>query len=178
MKYTNLTYKAKLFADKAHTAVGQKRKYTGDPYIIHPIAVAELVATVTDDESVIAAALLHDTLEDTKTTEDDIRKAFGEDVLQLVKEVTDISKPTDGVRKVRKELDRLHIAKASPRGKTVKLADLINNAKDINAHDTDFAVVYMKEKEHLLDILKEGDATLWMLAKSLVDDYNMGLLSK
>ena len=64
-----------LFADKAHK--NQVRKYTGDPYITHPVAVAKIVATVTDDEAMIAAALLHDTLEDTDTSYLDLVTAFG-----------------------------------------------------------------------------------------------------
>lgn len=171
MKYTNLTYKAKLFAEKAHEAVEQVRKYTGDPYIVHPIAVAELLATVTSDEAVIAAALLHDTLEDTKVTEDEILEAFGEDVLQLVKEVTDVSKPSDGSRKIRKDMDRLHISRASPRGKSIKLADLINNTQSITDHDRDFARVYMREKERLLDVLVEGNPILWQKAFDIVQAY-------
>ena len=66
----------------------------------------------------LAAALLHDTVEDTGTPLKDIEAEFGPDVASLVEQLTDVSKPEDGDRKTRKEIDRQHIAKASVRAKT------------------------------------------------------------
>lgn len=108
---------------------GQVRKYTHDPYWTHPASVARIVATVSQDEEVVAAAFLHDVLEDTSTTADNMRDRFGTKVTSLVLEVTDVSKPSDGNRAARKHLDLLHLAKSSPEGATIKLADLIDNTK-------------------------------------------------
>lgn len=154
-----LESRASTFAAKAHDC--QFRKYTFEPYIEHPRAVASLVRSVPHTEEQIAAAWLHDTVEDTETTIDDIGRDFGPIVAVLVSELTDVSRPEDGNRKIRKALDREHLAKASPAAKTVKLADLIDNSASITKHDPKFAVTYLEEKRALLDVLKEGDRTLW-----------------
>ena len=115
------------FAAKAHG--DQVRKYTGEPYINHPIEVARLVASVTDDCETISAAFLHDVIEDTLVEFADIVDAgFGRSIAILVDEVTDVSKLSDGNRAYRKNLDLEHLAKASDRAKTIKLADLIDNS--------------------------------------------------
>jgi guanosine-3',5'-bis(diphosphate) 3'-pyrophosphohydrolase len=132
----------------AHAHRDQRRKYTEEPYVVHPRAVAALVATVTDDENMIAAA--------------------------LVVELTDVSKPADGSRCVRKALDREHIARSSARAKTVKLADLIDNTVSIVAHDPDFARVYMREKQELMTVLVDGDPQLYARAMGLIEDYMAG----
>lgn len=146
----------------------QKRKYTGEPYFNHCAAVAELVRSVPHDEAMICAALLHDIVEDTECTNDDIRKWFGDDVADLVEMLTDASKPIDGNRAARKAIDRAHTAAASPRAKTIKLADLIDNSRSILALDPDFARVYIKEKALLLEVLREGDPTLHAMATAIV----------
>lgn len=154
------------FATKAHA--GQVRKYTGERYIHHPIAVARLVASVTDDKNMIIAAILHDTVEDTDTTLDEIERLFGSDVASLVESLTDVSTPQDGLRHMRKEVDRLHTAKASPRAKTIKLADLIDNSRSIVERDPKFAKVYIGEKKRLLEVLTEGDPVLLAEAMRIV----------
>ena len=96
---------------------------------------------------------------------------FSDRVTRLVQQLTDVSRPEDGSRAVRKELDRQHIAKASPEAKTIKLADLIDNAHSIVEHDPNFAKVFMKEKVVLLEVLTEGDGRLLRHAKTIVADY-------
>ncbi len=158
------------FATKAHG--NQLRKYTGEPYIHHPIEVAKLVASVTNDCQMIAAAFLHDVLEDTDLTFDELRDVgFGFPIAALVLELTDISKAEDGNRKIRKRIDLEHLASASINAKTIKLADLIHNSKSILEYDSKFAKVYMREKADLLDVLKSGDATLYAKASKIVNDY-------
>jgi (p)ppGpp synthase/HD superfamily hydrolase len=169
-KEVSLIESARLFAAKKHAEVNQVRKYTGEPYIVHPEAVAGIVETVPHTDEMIAAAWLHDTVEDTNTTLEEVEGLFGHEVATLVEMLTDVSKKSDGNRSVRKEIDRKHTAKASPAAKTVKLADLIHNSESIMAADPDFAKIYTKEKLLLLDVLKEGDSTLWHKAKSIVDD--------
>lgn len=168
----NLINKAKKFAEKAHK--GQLRKYTNEPYINHPIAVARLVQTVCNDESVLAAALLHDVVEDTEYTIEDISREFGKRIADIVSDLTNISKPTDGNRKIRKEIDRQHIAKSCKEAKLIKLADMIDNRKSITKYDPDFAKVYMSEFLRLLDVLKGVNEELYNQAYSILKEYYHG----
>jgi len=148
---------------------GQVRKYTGEPYVTHPVAVARLVGDVFPDVDMIGAAYLHDVLEDTDATAADLlNHGLGSSMVRLVQELTDVSKPEDGNRATRKALDRAHTAAASDRAKTVKLADLLDNTRSIMVHDPNFAVVYMREKALLLDVLTEGNRELFVRALSTV----------
>ena len=86
-------------------------------------------------------------------------------------ELTDVSKPEDGNRATRKALDCEHLAQASNRGKTIKLADLIHNSESICQYDNGFAKVYMKEKAALLKVLVGGDEQLYQDAFNIVAEY-------
>lgn len=128
----SLVLRAAQFAAQKHR--DQRRK--GDdasPYINHPIAVATTLATVgrVTDEACLAAALLHDTIEDTKTSREELDAAFGREVRGLVEEVTDDKSLP---KQVRKDLQVQHAAAASPRAKLIKLADKICNVRDITDH--------------------------------------------
>lgn len=160
---------AVAFAERAHR--GQLRRYTAEPYIVHPLEVAGLVASVTQDEDTVIAALFHDVVEDTLIGLDVIRRAFGDRVAQLVHEVTDISRPEHGNRATRKAMDNEHLALASDAGKTIKLADLISNTQSIVQHDPGFAKVYMTEKGVLLPLLKGGDPRLYVRAQAMVESF-------
>ena len=162
---SRLVEKALKFATMAHE--GQVRKYTGEPYINHPVEVMNIVKTVTNDVAMHAAALLHDVVEDTEVTIDDIRREFGDDVANLVDDLTDVSRPEDGNRKTRKALDRAHSAQASARAQTVKLADLISNGMDIMQHDKSFGKVFLAEKDLLLEVLTSGDPKLHAIASEI-----------
>lgn len=166
---TRKTKLAANFAAAAHKLRNHRRKYTNDPYIVHPAEVAKLVSMVCFDEDVICAAWLHDVVEDTVFTIDDIHCLFGARVATLVEQLTDVAVPSDGNRKVRAEINRKHTAIACDDAKTIKLADLISNTKSIVDHDPDFAVVYLKEKELLLEVLQGGNQQLYnMAADSLI----------
>ena len=167
----NIVDKAARFASLHHAAVGQVRKYKYDPYIVHPASVAKIVASVSDNEAMIAAAWLHDTVEDTTATIEDIRAEFGKEISILVEMLTDVSVPSDGNRAKRKSIDRNHTALASPAAKTIKLADLIDNSSSIIEHDPKFAKVYLEEKRLLLEVLTQGDKSLWNQAKSVLDQW-------
>ena len=169
-EYGSLADRAARFAAGAHARVGQRRKYSGEPYIVHPKEVATLVATVTSDQEMIAAAWLHDTVEDTDVELDDILREFGAEVAELVSDLTDVSRKEDGNRKVRKEIDRLHTARASKRAKTIKLADLISNTRSIVDRDVNFARVYLAEKKRLLEVLGDGSAVLYGAALELYEE--------
>jgi hypothetical protein len=164
---SNLVNRARKYATEAHQRINQRRKYNNEPYHVHLHAVAKLVESVSDDAEMIAAAWLHDTVEDTQATLDDIEAEFGITVAELVEELTDVSRPGDGNRAVRKAIDRRHLAQASSRAKTVKLADLIDNCKDIIRHDPGFAQVYLSEMDDLLDVLQGGNAELYRCAEKV-----------
>jgi len=165
-----LIQRARHYATEMHERINQRRKYTLAPYDVHLKAVADLVATVSDDPAMIAAAWLHDTVEDTPATFEDLENEFGRDVALLVMDLTDVSKASDGNRAVRKELDRRHLASASPQAKTIKLADLIDNTRDISKHDPRFSKVYLPEMFRLLDVLTDGHAKLYKKAQKTVEE--------
>lgn len=159
----NTKERALLFATAAHAAVGQVRKYTGEPYIVHPIEVASIVETVPGHTvEMIAAAYLHDVIEDTQVELETIVKEFGPEIANLVLWLTKVGEAEHGNREYRKELDRQYLAQAPADAQTVKLADLISNTKTIVQHDPKFAEVYMREKLALLQVLKKGDHDLWV----------------
>ena len=165
---TDLVTRARNYATYSHARINHLRKYSLQPYDVHLSAVAKLVASVTDDPIMIAAAWLHDTVEDTPVTFDEIEREFGSEVMLLVKELTDISKPSDGNRAVRKAIDRQHSAAASPHAKTVKLADVIDNCQDICRHDPEFGRIYLCEIQSLMDVLHEGNKILYASAQNLI----------
>lgn len=162
----NMLLRALHFATEAHE--GQKRKYTGEPYVRHPIDVSWIMRDLPVTEEVHCAALLHDTIEDTYTTYDDIWGEFGERVAMLVAELTDVSKPEDGNRATRKAIDREHLAIASPEAQTIKLADIISNTSSIKEHDPKFWEVYQQEMKELLKVLTKGNKELHAIATELV----------
>lgn len=162
---TNLATRARDYASYAHARIKHKRKYTGQPYQAHLKSVVQILRQVTDDENVLAAAWLHDTVEDTEATHHQIEEQFGKDVASLVYQLTDISRPGDGNRSYRKALDRAHLAEASDRAKTIKLADIIDNTRDICKHDEKFARVYVQEVAALLGVLQGGDNQLMSQAQ-------------
>ncbi len=162
---SDLVKRAKTFATSAHQRIGHRRKYSQQPYEVHLKSVASLVKEVGGSEEMIAAAWLHDTVEDTPATHHDIEEAFGAKVARLVYELTDVSKPSDGNRATRKALDRDHLSRASAAAQTIKLADLIDNTRDICKHDENFARVYLVEMAALLDVLDKGNAELMRRAR-------------
>lgn len=167
--------KAAAFAKFAHESIDQRRRFTNEPYIVHPQAVAKTVAMVTDDAATLAAAWLHDVVEDSPVSISEIEVEFGPDIAGLVADLTDVSNPTDGNRKQRKAIDRQHTAEADPRAKTVKLADVINNVSDVVLQDPRFAVKYLEEKELLLGVLSEGDPELLSRAHQVIADAKKAL---
>jgi len=149
----------------------QRRKYTGDPYVIHCLRVAKLVQEVGGTDDMVAAALLHDTVEDCGVDILDIAQKFNPLVALYVSGLTDVSKPEDGNRAYRKEMDRQNMASQPAEVKTIKLADLIDNTESIVAHDPDFAKVYMAEKALLLQVLGDGNPVLYQRARAILGNY-------
>ncbi|GAB3540438.1 GTP pyrophosphokinase [Arthrobacter tecti] len=114
-------------AERSHE--GQKRK-SGDPYITHPVAVATILAELGMTGTTLAAALLHDTVEDTSCTLDDIRRDFGQEVAMLVDGVTKLDKVSFGDAAQAETVRKMVVAMAKDiRVLVIKLADRLHNAR-------------------------------------------------
>jgi guanosine-3',5'-bis(diphosphate) 3'-pyrophosphohydrolase len=125
----DIVIKALAFAADKHR--NQKRKDAdASPYINHPIGLADVLANEAfiEDERVLVAAILHDTMEDTETTEQELIRLFGKDVADIVLEVTDDKSLPKAERK---RLQIEHAPSLSRRAKLVKLADKICNLRDV-----------------------------------------------
>lgn len=168
-----LLEKAQRWAVDGHRGVN--RKFSELPYIVHPEAVAQIIAEITDDPEVIAAAWLHDIEEDTDKTIEDIREAFTDRVAELVREVSKVSSKGDGNRLLRRHLDKLHYAKASKWGKAIKIADSIHNLPTMIRDNPDFAPKYVQEKEELLEEIKDGSPLLATILGDIIADFKNGL---
>lgn len=169
---SDLLNRAVRFARKAHESIDQRRKYTNEPYFNHPKEVAALLVALAEgsiSEHQIAAAYLHDVVEDTPVTLAEIRREFGPKIASLVAELTNVSKPEDGNRARRKQIDREHLRQASPEAKSIKLADVISNVTGIARLDPEFARVYLVEKQALLEELTDGDPRLWEHAQRTIN---------
>lgn len=164
--------RAEAFCIAAHSAIGQTRKGGSTPYWQHPFEVRDLLLKHVPNapHEMQIAALLHDVIEDTQVGTDTIAMLFGDEVAALVVELTSVSRKEDGTRAVRKEIDRRHTALASPAAKTIKLADVICNVSTIAQIDPEFARTYIPEKRLLLQVLGEGDATLYGMATDLLKE--------
>lgn len=146
------------FACEKH--LGQVRKYTGEPYWQHCAAVAGMVKARGGSPEVVAAAFLHDTLEDTDTTPHELLDNFGPVVVSLVEELTDEYTKTAYPhlnRAQRKNAEAARLGEASQSAKLIKLCDLIDNSRSIVEHDPDFAVTYLREKAAVLEAMGYGE---------------------
>ena len=135
--------KAVLFATRAHA--GQVRKGSEKPYILHPMEVMAIVTKYTDDEDVISAAVLHDTVEDTTVTLERLEKEFSPRVAALVASVTEDKKkdlPAESTWLERKQEAILHLETASHETKLLCLADKYSNLRDMYDDIEDFGSEY------------------------------------
>jgi (p)ppGpp synthase/HD superfamily hydrolase len=171
--------KVKVFADQAHG--DQRRKYSNERYIFHPLRVMENCRNYTDDMAVLAAALLHDVLEDTKVTREEMDNFLREIMpevmaartLDLVIELTDVytKKNYPGLnRRARKMREADRLAKISGDAQTIKYADIIDNVTNIFVNDPDFAVVFIQEGRYALRKMEKGDEELFDKANKMIED--------
>lgn len=146
---SSLVYSSFVYARDNHGAINQRRKYTNEPYIVHPIEVADMVRRYSEsDEHMVCAALCHDLIEDTTVTMHDITNNLGTEIASLVDELTDISKKATivGNREFRKMCDRFYLKERSAKAQLIKCCDIMSNLNDTVSFDHDFAKVYIKEK--------------------------------
>ncbi|MEB3211199.1 MAG: HD domain-containing protein [Leptolyngbyaceae bacterium] len=172
---TGFILKATQFAAQKHQ--NQRRKgASAAPYINHPVDLAYLLSNRAgvQDEVVLVAALLHDTVEDTETTFEEIEREFGQAVREVVEEVTDDKTLPKEERKQR-QID--HAPHLSDRARLVKLADKISNLKDILSAPPDGWSIerqrnYFQWAKQVVDPIRGSDATL----EQIFDDvYERGM---
>ena len=149
---------ARMFCIKAHK--GQKRKYTGEDYHTHPIAVCEILKEhgITDQTTFIAA-LLHDVVEDTKYTIEEMTSLFGYKVSKVVDGVTnraDKESHPELNRKQRHAMNISWISFGDEHVHNIKLADAIHNCTSIKTQDPKFWKTYKEEKKKLLAVCSRG----------------------
>ena len=121
---TSLLDRAIMFAVRAHA--GTERRGKGFPYIVHPMEAVSIAATITSDQEILAAAALHDTVEDTDVTVDQIRSEFGERIASLV------AAETDAVMEGQSENDAIdRLARVSSDAKIVAMGDKLSNMRAI-----------------------------------------------
>ncbi len=147
---TKLIMRAYEYANALHT--GQKRK-SDEPYIIHPLEVAYIVSTLELDDSAICAALLHDVVEDTSATLDDIKNEFGEEIAMLVDGVTKLGKIANYIDKEEEQVEnyrKFFMAMAKDiRVVMIKLADRLHNMRTLKHLSDDRKVAIAKETRQL-----------------------------
>ena len=129
---TELLDRAIIFAVKAHA--GTERRGKGFPYIVHPMEAMEIVATITPDQELLAAAALHDVVEDTEISADEIRREFGDRIANLVVAESDVFE--EGVSEedswhARKQAAIDRLARASHDAKIVAMGDKLSNMRAI-----------------------------------------------
>jgi (p)ppGpp synthase/HD superfamily hydrolase len=151
----SLIIRAAALAARAHE--GQKRKYTGFPYITHPARVAGRVGIIPGvTEELIAAAYLHDVLEDTKVPREEIERETNAQVAFYVDCMTNKSKSSNLPRAEQKALDRKHLSEIPDEVKQIKALDRIDNLLEMNEAPEDFKKLYAEESLLLADALGSG----------------------
>lgn len=181
MKHTNSTHAAYVIANLAHAT--QRRDFDQTPYITHLLRVAEMASAQGLSENQIAAAFLHDVLEDfeyTQMTEerprDNLRMSNFDGnisiVVSLVKQLTHEytkEKHPDMNRRERKALEAKRLWNISTEAKDIKLADMIDNLSDIKNHDREFARKYLAEKREILRGFVGTNPVLFEMANKLAN---------
>lgn len=167
------------FAGQAHGH--QKRRYSDEPYIAHPVRVKNACAEYTRDIPVLAAALLHDVLEDTEVTEGSLQSFLygimdskpAAQTLNLVKELTDVytkDRFPQWNRRKRKQKERERIRNTSADAQTIKYADIIDNCNETALRQgDDFAPKFLRECRDLLGATQKGDPELYKKAVETVE---------
>ena len=147
----NKIAKAHKYAQVAHE--GQTRTGSGEPYFNHVLRVADNLSKTFSDTEMICAAYLHDVVEDTEKTIEDIQREFGDVIAGYVAWLTKTTVHVMGNRETRRKVDRAKLALAPLNAKIIKLYDMYDNLSDLEVLDDSFAEKYREEKRKLLDVL-------------------------
>lgn len=167
--------RAEAFATAAHEAVNQKRKFTDEPYIVHPRAVASVVQRLqVHSWEQIVLAWLHDTVEDTGVTRETIRIIFGSEIADGIYYLTNVERSA-GNRRERHRLNVQRLRLAPANVQTVKVADIFDNTKDIAALAPDFAPVFLAEKDDVMEALRNADPALWAMTMAQIENQKKEL---
>lgn len=169
--------KIKAFGDRAH--INQGRKYEMGPYMVHPVRVMETCRKYIPELPVLAAALLHDVLEDTPVSQVEMQAFLtsimsindAERTLHHVIELTDIYTKSSYPklnRRTRKEKEAQRLAKVSSQAQTIKYADIMDNSAEILVQDPGFARRYLPECKLLVEKMKNGHPLLRQKAREAV----------
>jgi (p)ppGpp synthase/HD superfamily hydrolase len=153
---SDLVKASKLFANGGHQRITAHRNPALQSFEMHLKSVAQIVSSVSHDEETIAAAWLHDIVEDTDVTIGDVERIFGAKVAGLVGELTFVSHPTRGNRAARIAFEKEYVANASAPAKIVKLADLIDTIRDLYKNDRHRSVGTPQKRMSWLMFLAEG----------------------
>jgi guanosine-3',5'-bis(diphosphate) 3'-pyrophosphohydrolase len=176
-----------MFSIKAHGA--QVRKYGGEPYINHLVRVMETCKEYTTSLPVLAAALLHDVLEDTVVLKEELSSFLigimstenAVKTIKLVVGLTDVFTTEDYPllnRKKRKQKEAVRMGEIDPDAQTIKYADIIDNTVDITKNDINFAGKYLLEVMDYLKIMDKGHPELYQRAMDTVKTCMQDLKKK
>ncbi len=166
------------FANESHG--DQMRKFAKEPYVNHLRRVMTICGEYTSDQTVLAAALLHDILEDTSVEKEALAEFLSQTMgsrkasktFSLVVELTDVFTKKDfpaSNRRTRKTWEAKRLGTVSHEAQTIKYADIIDNVKDISRAETDFELVFLRECKEILKHADRGDGRLRRRAIETVD---------
>ncbi len=162
---------ARIFANGSHQRIDTLRNPALQSSEAHLKSVAQIVSSVSRDEEVIAAAWLHDVVEDTAATFGDVERNFGVRVAKLVHELTVVSYLGRRKRAVRFALEKEHFARVSEEAKTIKLADLIDTGRDLHKNQPADFERFALEATELASVLEAGDQTLLARLRRDLEKY-------
>ncbi len=140
------------FARKKHE--GQSRKFSPLPYFTHPEHVAKILKELGENEDLIKAAYLHDTLEDTNTTCDELKENFGSKIANLVRELTSDRMEVEKLGKPKYLTVKMNAM--SKDALTIKLADRLDNVQSLSSDNPEFSERYAHETREILENLKRS----------------------
>lgn len=157
--------KAREHAIRVHA--NQVRRHTGEPYWLHLAQVAGILQSFTDNPNALAAAWLHDTIEDCGETHESLSRLFGADVADYVLALSDLE---EGTRAARKAAARDRLSKSPPVVQTIKVCDLISNLPSIRQFEPKFyAQCFHPEAVAMVNALADADERAKALLRGLLD---------
>jgi guanosine-3',5'-bis(diphosphate) 3'-pyrophosphohydrolase len=170
--------KVKDFTNTAHG--NQTRRYSHDPYIVHPMRVMTLCRNYTPELAVLSAAILHDVLEDTSVTKEQLESFLhtvmeekaARKTIRLVVDLTDVYTRQNYPRmnrRVRREKEAERLSTVDPDAQTIKYADILDNT-DVTTNDPDFAWTFLHECRNILEKMDRGNPELRSKAMKRVND--------